>query len=93
MGGIVIIDETSPLIPPLETPCTRVWSPTSLATRVTALVLMSLVGFGAFFCFDNPGALQTEVISHTDINILYEYGFITKISQISHVISSITLQL
>ena len=80
MGGVVIIDETSPLISPLETPCTRVWSPTSLATRVTALVLMSLVGFGAFFCFDNPGALQTEVISHTDINIIsYEYGFITKI--------------
>eukprot|EP00092_Neocalanus_flemingeri_P022365 GFUD01024256.1.p1 GENE.GFUD01024256.1~~GFUD01024256.1.p1 ORF type:complete len:476 (-),score=103.76 GFUD01024256.1:150-1577(-) len=32
-----------------------------LFSRVTALLLMSLVGFGAFFCFDNPGALQTEM--------------------------------
>ena len=32
-----------------------------LITRISALILMSIIGFGAFFCFDNPGALQTEV--------------------------------
>lgn len=57
------VDEMSPLLqgdgrPREERRC---WSPTSLVGRVSALVLMSLVGFGAFFCFDNPGALQTEV--------------------------------
>jgi len=30
-------------------------------SRGLALLLMSLVGFGCFFCFDNPGALQSEV--------------------------------
>jgi len=36
-------------------------SPNGPGTRILALFLMSLVGFGAFFCFDNPGALQKEV--------------------------------
>ena len=40
----------------------RDWlGPVGLVTKAGALLLMSLVGFGAFFCFDNPGALQTEV--------------------------------
>jgi len=43
-----------------------------------ALVLMSLVGFGAFFCFDNPGALQTEIkaslgISTSEFASLYSW--------------------
>ena len=74
MGEIVLSDETSPLISPVEPPQPRLWSPTSLVTRVTALVLMSLVGFGAFFCFDNPGALQTEVSTDTD-TLLTVYGY------------------
>ena len=37
-------------------------NPVSFLTRALALLLMSAVGFGAFFCFDNPGALQNEVI-------------------------------
>ena len=45
-----------------ETRVTRGWTgPDGLLTRIVALILMSVVGFGAFFCFDNPGALQTEV--------------------------------
>ena len=39
------------------------FGPNGIGTRVIALLLMSVVGFGAFFCFDNPGALQTEVSS------------------------------
>ena len=40
----------------------RTWlGPDGLLARATALLLMSVVGFGAFFCFDNPGALQDEV--------------------------------
>ena len=26
-----------------------------------ALILMCLLGFGSYFCFDNPGALQTPI--------------------------------
>ena len=45
-----------------ETRVARDWTgPDGLLTRIVALILMSVVGFGAFFCFDNPGALQTEV--------------------------------
>ena len=33
----------------------------ALSTRILALLLMSLLGFGSFFCFDNPGALQSQV--------------------------------
>ena len=40
-----------------------------LITRVTALILMSIIGFGAFFCFDNPGALQSEVKRYRTPNI------------------------
>jgi len=29
--------------------------------RVFALALMCLLGFGSYFCFDNPGALQSEL--------------------------------
>jgi len=37
-------------------------SPRGLSTKVIGLLLMSLIGFGAFFCFDNPGALQTQLV-------------------------------
>ena len=29
--------------------------------RVVALIMMCLLGFGSYFCFDNPGALQTDI--------------------------------
>lgn len=32
--------------------------PDALCHRLIALALMSLLGFGAYFCMDNPGALQ-----------------------------------
>jgi len=32
--------------------------PNSLCHRLLALTLMSLLGFGTYFCLDNPGALQ-----------------------------------
>ena len=36
----------------------RICDPESLCHRLIALTLMSLLGFGAYFCMDNPGALQ-----------------------------------
>ena len=41
--------------------------PQALLHRVTALLLMCLLGFGSYFCFDNPGALQSEI--KTSLNI------------------------
>ncbi|XP_023333048.1 major facilitator superfamily domain-containing protein 1 isoform X2 [Eurytemora carolleeae] len=35
--------------------------PQALLHRVIALILMCLLGFGNYFCFDNPGALQSEL--------------------------------
>ena len=41
----------------------RFWfcHPTGFGHRVIALTLMCLLGFGSYFCFDNPGALQVEL--------------------------------
>ena len=36
--------------------------PDGLFHRLIALSLMSLLGFGAYFCMDNPGALQVTII-------------------------------
>ena len=35
--------------------------PQALLHRLIALILMCLLGFGSYFCFDNPGALQSEL--------------------------------
>ena len=35
--------------------------PDALCHRLIALALMSLLGFGAYFCMDNPGALQVMI--------------------------------
>eukprot|EP00093_Oithona_nana_P014307 14307.XXX_1090838_1092743_1 [CDS] Oithona nana genome sequencing. len=35
--------------------------PRSFCHRLIALILMCLLGFGSYFCFDNPGALQKEI--------------------------------
>jgi len=35
--------------------------PRSFFHRLMALILMCLLGFGSYFCFDNPGALQTPI--------------------------------
>ncbi|TRY77914.1 hypothetical protein TCAL_07172 [Tigriopus californicus] len=42
--------------------------PKSFCHRLTALILMCLLGFGSYFCFDNPGALQREVKDAMDIS-------------------------
>uniref|UniRef100_A0A0K8WHX6 Lysosomal dipeptide transporter MFSD1 n=1 Tax=Bactrocera latifrons TaxID=174628 RepID=A0A0K8WHX6_BACLA len=42
-------------------------NPTSGVHRFIALIFMCLLGFGSYFCYDNPGALQ-EVFKH-DLNI------------------------
>lgn len=36
--------------------------PRALCHRLIALSLMCLFGFGSYFCFDNPGALQVIIL-------------------------------
>ena len=38
--------------------------PKAFCHRLQALILMCLLGFGSYFCFDNPGALQVREQSH-----------------------------
>uniref|UniRef100_A0A0K2UWK7 Lysosomal dipeptide transporter MFSD1 n=1 Tax=Lepeophtheirus salmonis TaxID=72036 RepID=A0A0K2UWK7_LEPSM len=42
--------------------------PTALCHRLIALALMCFLGFGSYFCYDNPGALQNEIRSTMGIN-------------------------
>jgi MFS family permease len=42
--------------------------PTAIVHRMLALFLMCMLGFGSYFCFDNPGALQREIKDAMDIS-------------------------
>ena len=69
MPDIECIGEDSPLLGAQQEPSddlskypqSEIQNPVPFASRVLALLLMSTVGFGAYFCFDNVGALQNEV--------------------------------
>uniref|UniRef100_A0A8C5CN67 Lysosomal dipeptide transporter MFSD1 n=1 Tax=Gadus morhua TaxID=8049 RepID=A0A8C5CN67_GADMO len=36
--------------------------PTRLLHRIVVLIFMCFLGFGSYFCYDNPAALQTDVV-------------------------------
>ncbi|XP_017864226.1 PREDICTED: major facilitator superfamily domain-containing protein 1 [Drosophila arizonae] len=42
--------------------------PTSTCHRFQALVFMCLLGFGSYFCYDNPGALQSVFKKELDLS-------------------------
>ncbi|XP_030599305.1 lysosomal dipeptide transporter MFSD1 isoform X2 [Archocentrus centrarchus] len=43
-------------------PMPAICDPNHLLHRVVVLVFMCFLGFGSYFCYDNPAALQTQVI-------------------------------
>ncbi|XP_056297624.1 major facilitator superfamily domain-containing protein 1 [Pseudoliparis swirei] len=43
-------------------------NPSHFLHRLVVLVFMCLLGFGSYFCYDNPAALQTEVIQDLHLN-------------------------
>ena len=60
------VRDTDRLIDDAETSgCGISWlcDPDALCHRLIALALMSLLGFGAYFCMDNPGALQVMIFT------------------------------
>ncbi|XP_048017137.1 major facilitator superfamily domain-containing protein 1 isoform X1 [Megalobrama amblycephala] len=42
--------------------------PRHLLHRILVLVFMCFLGFGSYFCYDNPAALQTQVIQDMSLN-------------------------
>ncbi|KAM8954347.1 lysosomal dipeptide transporter MFSD1 [Pelodytes ibericus] len=42
--------------------------PNRLAHRIVVLMLMCFLGFGSYFCYDNPAALQTQVQLDMKVN-------------------------
>ncbi|KAL1777729.1 major facilitator superfamily domain-containing protein 1 isoform X1 [Sigmodon hispidus] len=42
--------------------------PSHLAHRLVVLLLMCFLGFGSYFCYDNPAALQTQVKQDMQVN-------------------------
>uniref|UniRef100_A0A7N8XH37 Lysosomal dipeptide transporter MFSD1 n=1 Tax=Mastacembelus armatus TaxID=205130 RepID=A0A7N8XH37_9TELE len=43
-------------------PMLAICDPSHLLHRMVVLVLMCFLGFGSYFCYDNPAALQTELL-------------------------------
>ena len=44
-----------------ESPRSCLCHPESKCSRGLALILMCVMGFGSYFCYDNPGALQVKI--------------------------------
>uniref|UniRef100_A0A671U2A6 Lysosomal dipeptide transporter MFSD1 n=1 Tax=Sparus aurata TaxID=8175 RepID=A0A671U2A6_SPAAU len=49
-------------------PLPPICDPSHLLHRVVVLLFMCFLGFGSYFCYDNPAALQTEFIQDLDLN-------------------------
>ena len=47
--------------------------PKKFLHRMIALTLMCVLGFGSYFCYDNPGALQREIKDAMDVTT-YEFS-------------------
>ncbi|CAK6441954.1 unnamed protein product [Pipistrellus nathusii] len=49
-------------------PLPALCDPRRLAHRLLVLLLMCFLGFGSYFCYDNPAALQTQVKRDMQVN-------------------------
>uniref|UniRef100_A0A8D3CQE1 Lysosomal dipeptide transporter MFSD1 n=1 Tax=Scophthalmus maximus TaxID=52904 RepID=A0A8D3CQE1_SCOMX len=49
-------------------PMSAICDPGHLLHRVVVLVFMCFLGFGSYFCYDNPAALQTQVLQDLNLN-------------------------
>uniref|UniRef100_A0A8D0B1D8 Lysosomal dipeptide transporter MFSD1 n=1 Tax=Salvator merianae TaxID=96440 RepID=A0A8D0B1D8_SALMN len=53
---------------PVRQPMSALCDPQRLAHRLLVLALMCFLGFGSYFCYDNPAALQTQVQRDMKVN-------------------------
>lgn len=51
-----------------RTPLPAICDPSHLMHRIVVLIFMCFLGFGSYFCYDNPAALQTEVLQDLNLN-------------------------
>uniref|UniRef100_A0A3Q1JZF7 Lysosomal dipeptide transporter MFSD1 n=1 Tax=Anabas testudineus TaxID=64144 RepID=A0A3Q1JZF7_ANATE len=49
-------------------PLPAICDPNHLLHRVVVLLFMCFLGFGSYFCYDNPAALQTQVLQDLNLN-------------------------
>ncbi|KAJ8388672.1 hypothetical protein AAFF_G00130810 [Aldrovandia affinis] len=49
-------------------PMAAICDPSRLPHRIVVLVFMCFLGFGSYFCYDNPAALQTQVQQDMKLN-------------------------
>ncbi|KAF1394128.1 hypothetical protein PFLUV_G00023290 [Perca fluviatilis] len=49
-------------------PMLPICDPSHILHRVLVLIFMCFLGFGSYFCYDNPAALQTQVIQDLSLN-------------------------
>uniref|UniRef100_A0A8C9ZPZ1 Lysosomal dipeptide transporter MFSD1 n=1 Tax=Sander lucioperca TaxID=283035 RepID=A0A8C9ZPZ1_SANLU len=49
-------------------PMLAICDPSHILHRVIVLIFMCFLGFGSYFCYDNPAALQTQVIQDLSLN-------------------------
>ncbi|KAJ0022022.1 hypothetical protein NQD34_009512 [Periophthalmus magnuspinnatus] len=51
-----------------RTPLPAICDPSHLLHRIVVLVFMCFLGFGSYFCYDNPAALQSEFLQDMNLN-------------------------
>ncbi|XP_034024170.1 major facilitator superfamily domain-containing protein 1 isoform X1 [Thalassophryne amazonica] len=49
-------------------PMAAICDPSRLLHRVVVLCFMCFLGFGSYFCYDNPASLQTQVLQDMNLN-------------------------
>ncbi|XP_029922951.1 lysosomal dipeptide transporter MFSD1 isoform X3 [Myripristis murdjan] len=49
-------------------PMWAICDPSHLLHRIVVLMFMCFLGFGSYFCYDNPASLQTQVIQDMKLN-------------------------
>ncbi|XP_067593975.1 lysosomal dipeptide transporter MFSD1 isoform X4 [Pseudorca crassidens] len=60
-GGPDEAGRGAPVTPPAPGALPALCDPSRLAHRLLVLLPMCFLGFGSYFCYDNPAALQTQV--------------------------------
>uniref|UniRef100_A0A674INW0 Uncharacterized protein n=1 Tax=Terrapene triunguis TaxID=2587831 RepID=A0A674INW0_9SAUR len=73
-------EEARPLLDSAHNDCPQrkalpaLCDPRRLAHRLLVLAFMCFLGFGSYFCYDNPAALQTQVQRVIDLGTIFLFN-------------------
>ena len=73
-----------------ESPRSCLCHPESKCSRGLALILMCVMGFGSYFCYDNPGALQVTIQLN---NVFSRIQYMSAVSLVFHIVESVRFSL